>query len=155
MEPMNSEFDPKLEALMSAELKKLPPVAAPASLLPGVLSAIAARARLPWWQRAWWDWPLTAKAAFLLLALAIVGAFSGGGVMLDEGVSSYSQQVVERFGPVTSLWETVLTILNAVGSLMGTIGQPLLIYAATLIGLLYLTCLGLGTVCVRYALKRG
>jgi hypothetical protein len=118
------------------------------------MSAIAARARLPWWQRAWWDWPLTAQAAFLLIALAIVGAFSGGGVVLDEGVSNYSQQVVERFGPVTSLWETVLTILNVVASLVEKIGQPLLLYGAIFIGLLYLMCLGLGTVCVRYALKR-
>jgi|SRR5882672_4485187 len=151
---MKPEFDPKLESLLHAELKKLPPVAAPASLLPSVMSAIAARARLPWWQRAWWDWPLTAKAAFLLIALAIAGAFSGGGVMLDEGVSNYSQQVVERFGPVTSLWETVLTILNVVGSLAERIGQPVLLYAAIFVGLLYLMCLGLGTVCVRYAMKR-
>lgn len=151
---MTPEFDPKLESLLDAELKKLPPIAAPASLLPNVMSAIAARARLPWWQRAWWDWPLTAKAAFLLLALAIVGAFSSGGVMLDEGVSNYSQQVVERFGPFASLWETVLTILNAVRSVLEKIGQPLLLYAATFIGLLYLTCLGLGTACVRFALKR-
>jgi hypothetical protein len=152
---MKPEFDPKLEALLGAELKKLPLVAAPASLLPNVLSVIAARARLPWWQRAWWDWPLTAKAAFLLLGLAIVGAFSGGGVMLDEGVSNYSQQVVERFGPVASLWDSVLTILNVLRSMVEKIGQPLLLYAATVIGLLYLACLGLGTVCVRYALKRG
>jgi hypothetical protein len=151
---MKPEPDPRLEALLDAELKKLPPVGAPASLLLNVMSAIAARARLPWWRRAWWDWPLTAQAAFLLIALAIVGAVSGGGVMLDEGVSNYSQQVVERFGPVTNLWETVLTILNVVASLVEKIGQPLLLYAAIFVGMLYLMCLGLGTVCVRYALKR-
>lgn len=151
---MKPEPDPRLEVLLGAELRQLPPVAAPASLLPRVMSAIAARARLPWWQRAWWDWPLTAQGAFLLIALAIVGAVSGGGVMLDEGVSNYSQQVAERFGIVTSLWETVLTILNAAGSLLEKIGQPLLLYAAIFVGLLYLMCLGLGTVCVRYALKR-
>lgn len=151
---MKPDFDPKLESLLDAELKKLPPIAAPAALLPSVLSAIASRARLPWWQRAWWDWPLTARAASFLLALAIVGAFSGGGVVLDQGVSNYSQQVVERLGPIASLWDTVLTILNAVRSLVEKIGQPLLLHGAISIGLLYLTCLGLGTVCVRYALKR-
>ena len=152
---MTPEFDPKLESLLDAELKKLPPIAAPASLLPNVMSAIAARGHVPWWQRAWWDWPLTAKAAFILIALAIVGAFSGGGVMLDEGVSNYSQQVAERFGPMASLWDTALTILSVGGSLVEKIGQPLLLYGAVFIGLLYLTCLGLGTVCVRYAMKRG
>ena len=48
----------------------------------------------------------------------------------------------------------MLTILNVVGSLVEKIGQPLFLYAAIFIGLLYLMCLGLGTVCVRYALKR-
>jgi hypothetical protein len=151
---MKPEFDPNLESLLDAELKKLPPIAAPFSLVPNVMAAIAARARLPWWQRAWWDWPLTAKAAFLLFALAIAGAFSGGGVMLDEGVSNYSQQVVERLGPITNLWQAVLTILNAVGSVVDKIGQPLLLHVGIFVGLLYITCVGLGTVCVRYALKR-
>ena len=151
---MKPGFDPRLESLIGAELKQLPPIKAPAHFLPGVLSAIAARARLPWWQRAWWDWPLTAKAAFLLLALAIAGAFSGGGVMLDTGFSNYSQQVAERLEPASSLWNTVLTLFNAAGSLVGKIGQPWLLYVAILGGVLYLTCLGLGTVCVRYALKR-
>jgi hypothetical protein len=151
---MKSEFDPKLEALLDAELKQLPPITAPASLLPNVLSAIAARAELPWWQRAWWDWPLTAKAAFLLLALTIAGVFSGGGVMLDEGVSHYSQQVTERLGPVKSIWDAVATLLTVTWSLVDKFGQPFFLYAAIGIGLLYLAFLGLGTVCVRYALKR-
>jgi hypothetical protein len=151
---MKPEFDPQLEAILDAELKKLPPIPAPPSLLSNVMSAIAARDRLPWWQRAWWDWPLVAKAAFLLIALAIAGAFSGGGAVLDEGVANYSQHVAGRFGPLTGLWETVLTILNVLWSLVEKIGRPVLLYAATAICLLYLSCLGLGTVCVRYALKR-
>jgi hypothetical protein len=151
---MKPEFDPQLESLLGAQLKRLPPIPAPASLLPKVMSAIAARAAVPWWQRAWWDWPLTAKAAFLLMAVAIAGAFSGGGVALDDGVSHYSQQVTERLGPVKSVWDAVVTLLNVTWSLVDRIGQPLLLHAAFGIGLLYLTCLGLGTVCVRYALKR-
>ena len=151
---MKPEFDPELESLFDAELKKLPPMVAPSSLLPNVMSAIAGRARLPWWQHAWWDWPLTAKAAFLLLALAIAGAFSGGGVIIDESVSNYSQQVVERFSPITSLWGTVVTVLNVGRSMVEKMGQPIFLHVVMFIGLLYLTCLGLGTVCVRYALKR-
>jgi hypothetical protein len=151
---MTPEFDPKLEALIGAELKQLPPPPAPGALLHNVLAAIAARARLPWWQRAWWDWPLAAKAAFLLIALAIVGAFSSGGVMIDDGLSTYSQQVAERFGPATSLWQSILPVIKVVPALVEKIGQPLLLYAAIFAGLLYLMCLGLGTVCVRYALKR-
>jgi len=151
---MKPEFDPQLEKLIDAELKQLPPPAAPSSLLPNVMSVIAARERLPWWQRAWWDWPLTAKTAFLLLAVAIAGVFSGGGVMLDQGVSTYSQQVVERYEPVSALWNALQVLAGIVTSQTDKLGQSFLIYAAVFAGLLYLMCVGLGTVCVRYAMKR-
>ena len=59
---MEPEFDSKLEALLNSELKALPPLKAPSSLAPNVMAILAARARIPWWQRAWWDWPLSAKA---------------------------------------------------------------------------------------------
>jgi hypothetical protein len=97
---------------------------------------------------------LTAKAAFLLLSVAIAGAFSGGGVMLDQGVSTYSQQVVERFEPASALWSAFKVLAGVVTSQTDKLGQPLLIYAAVFAGLLYLICVGLGTVCVRYAIKR-
>jgi hypothetical protein len=152
--PMPPEFDPNLEALVDAELKKLPPIPAPQSLLPKVLSAIAARARQPWWQRAWWDWPLAAKAAFLLLALAVVSAVSGGGVILDEGVAAYSQRVVERLTPVGGLWDSIQTVVNAVALSLQKLSQPFMLYALIFVGATYLICVGLGTACVRYALKR-
>ena len=58
---MKPELDPRLAALVDAELKKLPPLAAPESLARDVMAVLAARANTPWWHRAWWDWPLTAK----------------------------------------------------------------------------------------------
>jgi hypothetical protein len=152
--PMQPESDPNLESLLDAELKKLPPIPAPRSLLPKVLSAIAARARQPWWQRAWWDWPLTAKAAFLLLTLGIVSALSGGGVILDEGVATYSQRVVERLTPVGGLWDAIQTVVNAVALSLQKLMQPFMLSALIFVGATYLLCVGLGTACVRYALKR-
>ncbi len=151
---MQPEMDPKLELLIDAELKALPPVKAPATLVPQVLALLASRAQQPWWRQVWWQWPLAAKAAYFLLALAIIGAIGDGGVMLDDGVANYSQQATERLAPVASLWDTLLTLQNAVGLLWVRAAQPLLLYALILGGLLYLACLGLGTACVRYARKR-
>ncbi len=151
---MPPEMDPKLERLIDAELKQLPPVKAPATLVPRVMALLATRAQPPWWQRAWWDWPLLAKGAFLLLALAIAAALGQGGLVLDDGVTSCSQQVTERLAPVASLWDTILTLADALGLLWAKGVQPFLLYAVILAGLLYLICLGLGTACVRSARKR-
>ena len=151
---MDPEIDPKLEALLDAELKKLPPVAAPASLVPRVMAILAARQARPWWQRSWWDWPLAAKASFLLVAIAIAGAFGGGGVLLDQGVVSYSQQVTEQLAPASTLWDTAASLRTAVGLLWTRAAQPLLVTLMIAAGLLYLICVGVGTACVRSALRR-
>ena len=150
---MQPEFDPRLESLIDGELKQLPPVPAPSGLLPGVMSAIAARARVPWWQRSWWDWPLVAKAAFLVLAIGLAGAFSSGGWLVESGMNSYSQQMTEHLAPVTSRFEALLTLANAAHQIVESLGQPFLIYAAVTVGALYLFCLGLGTACVQFVRK--
>ena len=151
---MQPEIDPKLESQIDVALKDLPPVKAPATLVARVLSVLAARAQRPWWQHVWWDWPLAAKAAYFLLALAIIGAVGGGGVILDDGVVAYSQQATEHLAPVVSLWDTMLTLVNAVSLLWQDTARPWLLYVLSFAGLLYLICVGLGTACVHYARKR-
>jgi hypothetical protein len=151
---MEPEVDPKLEKLIGAALKNLPFSKAPAALAPRVLSILAARASLPWWHRAWWDWPLAAQATFLLVALAIAGGFSGGTLILDQRAAAYSQQATERLAPIAGLGDTGMTLVNALGLLWEKAAQPFVLHGVVLAGVLYLICLGLGTACVRYALKR-
>jgi len=151
---MDPEIDPKLEALLGEELKMLPALSAPTSLVPRVMAILAARHALPWWQRSWWDWPRAAKAAFLLVAVAIAGAFGGGGVLLDQGVVNYSQQVTERLAPASTLWDTALSLRTAAGLLWARAAQPLLVTLMIAAGLLYLICVGVGTAFVRSTLKR-
>ena len=151
---MNPAPDPKLESLLDAELKKLPPLPAPAALVPNVLARLAARSARPWWQQAWWDWPLAAQAAFLLLALGIVAAFSTGGLWLDDSVTGYSQQLAERLTPLASLWDTLAPLLNAGVLVWQQATQPPWLYGLILVGALYLACIGAGTMFVRVAWKR-
>jgi hypothetical protein len=150
---MNPEPDPELESLLDSELKQLSLVSAPPTLVRKVLAALEARAARPWWQRAWWDWPVTAQAAFFLLALSIVAAISTGGFWIDNSVSSYSQQVSERLTPLASTWDTLSPLSNA-GMLLWEKAQPLLFYGVILAGALYLLCVGVGTMFFRVALKR-
>lgn len=151
---MEPEIDPKLDKLLDAELKKLPLIPAPSGLAPRVMAILAARQFLPWWRRSWWDWPMAAKAAFLFVAIVIAGAFGGGGVLLDQGVVDYSQQVAERLAPASTLWNTAASLRTAAGLLWDRAAQPLLVTLLIAAGLLYVVCVGVGTACVRSALKR-
>ena len=151
---MEPDIDPKLESLIDAELKQLPPLKAPASLVPQVMALLAARERLPWWRLAWWDWPVAAKMAFLVIGVALAGVAGSGGVMLDQGIANYSQEVTGRLSPMSSLWDSFHTLSGTAGLLWQKAAQPLLLHAMIFAGVLYVACLGLGTVFVRSVMKR-
>ena len=150
---MQPEFDPKLEAIIDQELRKLPDVAAPQTLAPRVMARIRAREKKPWWQRSLWNWPLAAQAAFLVIALAVVGLFTQSGLMVDDSVRSYSQQVTEQANTLAALLDRFAPLLNAV-VLLWEKAQPLLLYALVLALGLYLACVGVGTMFVRVAIRR-
>ena len=147
-------MDPKLEALLHRELKELPPLKAPSSLAPNVMAILAARSRVPWWQRAWWDWPVAAKAAFVVVALLVAGAFSGGGLFLGDGMSNYSLEVAGRFDFADSILGNFAPLLGAFHRVWQEVAQPFLIYGAIAAGAVYLMFIGVGTACFRFALKR-
>lgn len=151
---MEPEFDPKLEALLSDELKALPPLKAPSFLAPNVMAILAVRARVPWWQRAWWDWPLSAKAVFVVLAITVAGAMGGGGHLLGEGAVGYSTDLMERFNPADGVFWNFAPLADAATLVWERFAQPFLLYGALLAGALYLTFVGVGTVCFRFAVKR-
>lgn len=151
---MNPEQESRLEAALDRELKSLPPLKAPASLAPAVLAVLAARARLPWWQRAWWDWPVAAKAAFVILTLSVAGLVSGGSLFLGDNAVDYSSNLVERVSVLGLALDVAAPFIWVAHLVWYKMAQPFLLYALVGMGALYLTCVGVGTACYRYALKR-
>ena len=150
---MQPEADPKLEAIIHQELRKLPDLRAPQGLASRVMAAIEARATRPWWQQSWWNWPVAAQASFLLIAVAVAALFSYSGWVVDESVRSYSQQVTEQASRVSAFLDIFQPLLDAV-VVLAQKAQPLLLYALALAGALYLACIGVGTIFVRAALRR-
>ena len=65
----------KLEKLIHDQLQQLPLRRAPASLAPRILREIAKRARKPWWQKTWFDWPLICQ---VLSAIFFFSGLSAG-----------------------------------------------------------------------------
>ena len=59
-----------LETLVDRELRRLPALRAPHTLLPRVLAAVQRWSQRPWYARAWFTWPIggqIASAAALVL----------------------------------------------------------------------------------------
>lgn len=146
--------DPQLASLIDAGLKKLPPVSAPASLAARVMAVLESRAALPWWQRAWWDWPLAAKAAFVALALVLAGAFSGGNLWLNDSLArtpGVEEVGIQQPAPLSGLAGTAV---NFGQILWDNFGQPYLLYLAAFVAMAYLVCVGAGTLFLRVAVRR-
>jgi hypothetical protein len=154
MNPPEPESDPNLESWADAQLKELPTLKAPAGLVPQVLQALQARTQRPWYLRVWWDWPLAAKAASLVVGVALAVAFGGGSVLLDQQVAVYSEQVTEYLSPLTGVWELLVTLANAVSLLWSYFAAPQLLVGLAVAGVFYVAFLAVGTLFIRSVYRR-
>jgi hypothetical protein len=151
---MHREPDQELEQFIHRRLRELPEREAPAALIPRVLAVLEARARLPWWQLSWWDWPVAARATFVFLALALAALLGGGNWWLGENVNTYSQQVGERLAPVTNFYSLLAGWATALLGQVASLSPTTLVCLGTAATVLYLVSLGLGTVCFRVVTRR-
>lgn len=111
-----------LERRVGEGLRRLPAPTAPATLLPRILAAVDAWARRPWYERAWFTWPLgwqTASVAFV--ALAVYATWTAP--------------------PVPA---SIVATTNAGGVIWRTLFEPLLGYVVGLVVLMCLACAAFG-----------
>lgn len=145
-----------LATFVDRELKALPPLTAPPSLAPRILAAIAARASLPWYRRAWQTWPVPLQAASFASLLAAFGTlcFGGGMVFQSPTVTATASKV----GEAVSWFEFALRILglvrDAVFQLVQQVNPLLLAGVGVMVLMAYALCLGLGSACLRFAYVR-
>jgi hypothetical protein len=73
-----------LERRVDRALRSLPLRRAPVTLESRVFAELERRAALPWWRRSFAHWPLPARAAFLVICVALIGlAFVGAAAAMD------------------------------------------------------------------------
>ena len=94
---MEKDFEKQLEELIHRELRKLPDLPAPDTLVSRVRSAIAAQARQPWWQRPLLTWPLAMRVAFIALLVGSLGLAGFYGAEISHGVSFRVSKVRAAF----------------------------------------------------------
>lgn len=123
-------------------LAQLPPLRAPHTLLPRVMAAVQAWALKPWYQRAWFTWPLgwqLAALASLVLAAASAWWLLPGfdlGARLVTAVSSTQSRAVS---PDTA--SAVEAIRLAFGVVRQAL-QPVFLVAFVIVVVMASMCLG-------------
>lgn len=153
---MNGNIEKQLEALIDRELKQLPALPAPPTLLPRVLAALGHRAALPWYRSDWQAWPFRLQVASLACLAAMFAGLCFGSWQLSEAamVGEATQTLRHWFSGFAFVWSTLAVLGNALVLAAKNLG-PLAVWACIIAGLAtYLSCLGLGTAFVRLAVVR-
>jgi len=153
---MNLDYEKTLEAEIDRELKTLPEISAPGTLISRVMARIELRAALPWFRRAWDTWPGPLQGVFLVAMLALFGGLCFGG--WEASHTATFGLAVHKIGGWFSGFGALYSALNALaGAIFAMIKQ---INSAILIGFLfaaglgYAIFLGLGTMYVRLAFAK-
>jgi hypothetical protein len=145
-----------LEQLIQRELSKLPERQAPDTLIPRVLARIEARARRHWWQRPWTQWPIGLQVVSVPLLLASAAALVVGSsaVWRLYAAQLSFQSLSDGLGTVSDAWDILETLGNALLVLTRGVGQEWVLMALLVPFVMYLACVGLGTLCYRTAFYR-
>ena len=153
---MNANHDSELERRLDRELKSLPLLAAPPTLAPRVLAAIGSRAASPWYRQPWQAWPVPTRAAALaVLALFFASLCLGVWRLPDtEGYLAASRHATGWFSCLTTLWNALHAVLDALARAVHQLNRGILVGCLAAVALAWAICLGLGTVCLRFALAR-
>jgi hypothetical protein len=145
-----------LEELIHRELAKLPNRPAPETLIPRVLAEIQARAHRRWWQRPWPQWPLALQLASVPVLLAgFIGTLYGLSVTWKFFTGEMQFGTVwDTLGSFSVVLDVLDTLASAVVVLCRYVG-PLWVAGVLMVPVvMYLACVGLGTLCYRMAVYK-
>lgn len=153
---MNSPHDKQLERAVDRALKSLPELSAPDTLLSRVMAALGSQPVLPWYRRPWPTWPVRWRAVSFAVLLVVFGALCFGGIALSRQpwmISAMSEPVrwVTDLGVFCNLLQVLGQVVFAVVQKLGT---RFMVACALVAASSYCTCIGLGTVLVRFVWPR-
>jgi len=153
---MNAPHEERLAAEINHELQSLPELPAPATLIPRVNAAIALRRSAPWYRQPWQAWPAPLRAAALVILAAFFASLCLGAWRLP-GTESYlaaSRHTAGWLSGLTTLWNALNALITTLAQAVQQLGRGVLLGGLAAVALAWAMCLGLGTVCMRFALAR-
>jgi len=140
-----------LETLVDRELRRLPALRAPHTLLPRVLAAVQRWSQRPWYARAWFTWPIGGQIAS---AAALVLIVAGSAMLLASAQTAIDQSAGRLLSGVTPFAYRVEATLNAARVVWRVVVEPLAVYALVLVVLMGLACVAFGTALNHVAFRR-
>jgi hypothetical protein len=149
-------YEKQLEAAIDRELKAMPPLVAPATLISRVLTGIENTASLPWYRQSWPMWPVALRAVSFLILLGAFGAlcFVGWEASQTPSVLAAMHTVADWFSGLSTIWNTLNTLGGALVAVAQHLGNGFIIGCLAAAALGYGLCLSLGTFYVRLAFGR-
>jgi predicted anti-sigma-YlaC factor YlaD len=145
----NNDSDETLERTVDRALRKLPLRRAPHTLESRVFAELERRAALPWWRHSFAHWPLPARAAFLVICIALIGFVFVGGTAAMDGLKSLSDS-----GSLSLSWAREAAALmasagNLIASLTNAVPPGYLYGGLAVCAVLYAVLFGLGAAVYR------
>lgn len=153
---MTPSPESELEQAIDRALRALPERAAPPTLIPRVMEAIARRQALPWWRKSFGFWPVGARMGFLALttSLAALLLYFGAGLSVGASLGALTDEAAQLVALLDGVWSLATALGGAAVALARSAGGWFLWGAAAVAGACYLTTLALGTYCYRLAAQR-
>jgi len=149
---MNPNYEKQLEASVRRELDALGELTAPPALANRILQAIEQRSVVPWYRQSWVAWPYSIRIASLTVLLVAFGGMCFGGWELTHGATGQGW-FGGWFAEAGALWQTLAVLTNTAARLVGQLGQGFFVIGAVLMFASCVVCIGLGTACVRLAMR--
>src|SRR6266403_3361392 len=153
---MSLEYVKKLELEVDRELKVLPEISAPATLVSRVMAAIELRRALPWFRRAWHTWPGSLQGLFLVTMLALFGGICFG-VWEGSHTTTFGlavHKVGGWFSGLSAIYTALIALAGAIVAMIKQVNSGILIAFLCAAGLGYALFLGLGTMYFRLAFAK-
>lgn len=153
---MNERHETELEQLIHEELRKLPDMRAPETLVHRVMLAVHVRERRAWWQRPWLTWPGPARVLSAILSVAALGALAylGSGAWQAAGIGNPLDRIWQWIDSLAPAWNWAAAAVNASVVYLQKGGQQYLLAGLALAVTMYLLCIATGTACYRLAFNR-
>jgi hypothetical protein len=153
---MQSEYERELEAEIDRELKGLPELSAPHTLVSRVRLAIDGRPDVAWYRQPWQMWPAALRMGSLVILLVVFAGLYLAGQRLAHGEAfiSAAHRLGHWLSGVSALGNAVSVLLGAAVLAVKQVGTGFIVAALAALAVGYAMCLGLGTACVRLAFAR-
>jgi hypothetical protein len=149
---MNPHYEKQLEAGVRRELDTLGELSAPPALANRILHTIAERSATPNYRRAWPSWPLTLRLTSLTVLLGVFGGLCFVTWQLLRLAHS-SGATSARLADAQALGRTLVVLGGVASNLFHQLGLSVFITGLAIIFVAGVICIGLGSACVRLALR--